>query len=54
MSAAVFLVDYLVEVWLHHSLGGAQLVVNPGTVHGIYDVIVKEQRFENNLLENDN
>lgn len=45
MSVVVFLVAYLVKVFLHHRLGGAQLVVNPGTVHGFYNVIVKEQRF---------
>lgn len=44
MSAAVLLVTYLVKAFLHLSLSGAQLVVNPVTVHGIYNVVVKEQR----------
>lgn len=45
MSAAVFLVAHLVKALLYHGLSGAQLVVNPGTVHGIYDIMVEEQGF---------
>lgn len=52
LDASGFFLTYLVKALFHHSLGGAQLVVNPWTVHGIHDVKVEEQRFQNDLLKN--